>query len=76
VSLPGKVERWVHEKYATSMGYFWLPCPRCGRMFGGHEKPGGELYEEAEYEGRRGSSAMTCSECPGTYVRRIVEVTQ
>jgi hypothetical protein len=23
--------------YAISHGYFWLPCPRCGRMFGGHE---------------------------------------
>ncbi len=24
-------------------GYFWLPCPLCGRMFGGHEQ-GGMLY--------------------------------
>lgn len=22
---------------ATLGGYFWLPCPRCGTMFGGHE---------------------------------------
>ena len=19
------------------MGYFWLPCPSCGKKFGGHE---------------------------------------
>lgn len=22
---------------ALFLGYFWLPCPACGRMFGGHE---------------------------------------
>jgi hypothetical protein len=25
---------WFH---ARLFGYFWKPCPRCGRMFGGHE---------------------------------------
>ena len=29
---------------ASLGGYFWLPCPNCGRMFGGHEYGGGELY--------------------------------
>ena len=29
--------RFVHRWYAETMGYFWLPCPVCGRMFGGHE---------------------------------------
>jgi hypothetical protein len=23
--------------YARVWGYFWLPCPLCGRHFGGHE---------------------------------------
>lgn len=32
--------RWMHRAYAFALGYFWLPCPRCGRMFGGHEKHG------------------------------------
>lgn len=27
---------WVHL-WAVAAGYFWLPCPRCGRMFGGQE---------------------------------------
>lgn len=29
--------RWVHRLYAWTSGYFWLPCPICGEMFGGHE---------------------------------------
>lgn len=31
--------RWrrAHHWYATTRGYFWLPCPLCGREFGGHE---------------------------------------
>jgi hypothetical protein len=29
--------RWVHEWWAFTGGYFWLPCPLCGREMGGHE---------------------------------------
>lgn len=29
--------RRLHRLYAWLFGYFWLPCPICGRMFGGHE---------------------------------------
>jgi len=29
--------RWLHRLYARFLGYFWLPCPICGRCFGGHE---------------------------------------
>jgi hypothetical protein len=29
--------RWLNRLYARLMGYFWLPCPLCGRPFGGHE---------------------------------------
>ena len=44
-------------------GYFWLPCPNCGRMFGGHEirKGGGGTYHS------RGGSFTTCPLCPGDY---------
>lgn len=31
------IPRWAHRLYARILGYFWLPCPRCGRWFGGHE---------------------------------------
>lgn len=31
----------LHRLYAFIFGYFWLPCPKCGEMFGGHQrKPG------------------------------------
>jgi len=29
--------RTLNKWYAYLMGYFWIPCPMCGRMFGGHE---------------------------------------
>mgnify|MGYP001580585561 CR=1 FL=1 len=36
-SLAMLLPRFLHKWYANTMGYFWLPCPRCGEMFGGHE---------------------------------------
>ena len=32
-----KLPRLFHRLYAFFSGYFWLPCPICGKMFGGHE---------------------------------------
>ena len=29
--------RFFNRFYAKLMGYFWLPCPICNEMFGGHE---------------------------------------
>lgn len=29
--------RFLHHAYAWALGYFWLPCPLCGRVMGGHE---------------------------------------
>lgn len=31
------IPRWQHHLWARLNGYFWLPCPVCGEMFGGHE---------------------------------------
>ena len=31
------LSRKAQEAYAKLHGYFWLPCPLCGNMFGGHE---------------------------------------
>lgn len=40
----GKIARLVptrfrafHRAYAAALGFFWLPCPLCGREFGGHQ---------------------------------------
>lgn len=32
-----RLVRVLHRAYAAFRGYFWLPCPVCGRYFGGHE---------------------------------------
>lgn len=29
--------RTLNRIYAFLFGYFWLPCPICGKNFGGHE---------------------------------------
>jgi hypothetical protein len=29
--------RTLNRLYARLFGYFWLPCPLCGQMSGGHE---------------------------------------
>lgn len=29
--------RLINHLIATLGGYFWLPCPTCGQMMGGHE---------------------------------------
>ena len=35
--MMAKISRLYNQIYAYLFGYFWLPCPRCGQMFGGHE---------------------------------------
>lgn len=52
------IPRWMHKLYANAMGYFWLPCPICGRMMGGHEEGGGALITSAD-----GTSTGVCSRC-------------
>lgn len=29
--------RFLNMVYAKAFGYFWIPCPVCGKDFGGHE---------------------------------------
>ena len=53
-SLP----RWAHRAYATAFGYFWRHCPRCDRMFGGHEPGGGADWYALNF------ARMTCPRCP------------
>lgn len=55
--------RWLHRLYAFVNGYFWLPCPSCGRYFGGHERGGGTL-------GNKG----TCPLCPRRYDDEMVAI--
>ena len=49
--------RLFHKLWAKLGGYFWLPCPLCGRMFGGHE---------ASIEGWIREGKMVCRKCKYT----------
>jgi hypothetical protein len=49
--------RILHRLYAFTTAHFWLPCPLCGRMFGGHEKGNGH-YQTSAYGGM-----SVCSNC-------------
>jgi hypothetical protein len=51
--------RWIEQLYARNHGYFWLPCPRCGRYFGGHEQKGTDLPTP----GQPGRSKAACERC-------------
>lgn len=42
--------RTLHQFWAWLRGYFWLPCPTCGRMFGGHEI-GGYVWTDGGNDG-------------------------
>lgn len=51
--------RWAHKLYANFFGYFWLPCPICGEMFGGHEwrDPNAVLWKS------EGGGEGVCQKC-------------
>ena len=49
--------RFLHRCYAWMFGYFWLPCPACGKYFGGHESPiGAGIIKD-------GIGFMVCKSC-------------
>lgn len=58
------IPRWVHHVYAVIAGYFWLPCPNCGRMFGSHESDGGCLWDDETCTNGR----CLCPKCPDDWV--------
>ena len=50
--------RFLHRWYAYVIGYYWGPCPKCGKMVGGHEKHGEVVWEKNSHSGYR-----CCWEC-------------
>lgn len=43
----------LNQFYAWVFGYFWLPCPKCKAMFGGHQvSPGGAHVIVTEADGQ------------------------
>jgi len=64
------VPRILHKWYAKLNHYFWLPCPVCGRYFGGHEKHGKQgiitKREKNEHGAEYEYSTGVCEYCDGT----------
>ena len=58
MSGPKTRNRLVNWVYALACGYFWLPCPLCGRMFGGHEAARTTLRCSSPFIGQ-----MVCWRC-------------
>ena len=53
-----KKPRFIERIRAFYGGYFWLPCPVCGKMFGGHElRNSGYLIIGRRHMG-------VCNDCP------------
>lgn len=56
-----KLPRFLHRWRAWLGGYFWIPCPLCGDMWGGHEwkAPWARIPDPI----RPGISKGICNEC-------------
>lgn len=61
--------RWWHHLRAHLGGYFWLPCPACGRFFGGHEWP---TFGPSLPTDRPGIYTLTCGhrDCPSWFLQQ------
>ena len=57
--------RSVHRMIALAGGFFWGPCPRCGRESGGHEPRGGTDWREYDKDGYPVLGSVCCAKCPG-----------
>lgn len=53
--------RLLNKMYANLFGYFWLPCPICGKPFGGHEWKSGSDYS-LDYPDGSGGVGI-CPDC-------------
>ena len=62
--------RWLAHAHAVAFGYFWLPCPTCGRMFGGNEWV--DYCDRAQHFGtiprEPGGGTGICPHCTATGV--------
>lgn len=63
--------RWLNEWYAYLFGYFWLPCPLCGKYFGGHER-GNSQYASIPTN-KPGSREGVCPECEYKRSKELTE---
>jgi len=55
--------RALNRLYARLFGYFWLPCPLCGQMSGGHEWRDIDGKPSSIPTGIPGESHGICPDC-------------
>lgn len=63
--------RFLHKKYARLNGYFWLPCPVCGKEFGGHEWKEGVHHSIQKPNAPSGHRIGICPDCGETQAQGI-----
>lgn len=54
-----KNRKW-NKAYAAMMGYFWLPCAKCGEYHGGHEWTHSNVGIRTD---RPGQTRGICDDC-------------
>lgn len=59
MNYPPAWDRMGHRVYAALGGWFWLPCPRCGVEFGGHESSDRSVPDPD----RPGTGKIVCKAC-------------
>jgi len=57
----GEVMRFLNRLYAFVFGYFWLPCPICNRMYGGHESVWPNFFSEVDDTYNRSVCSAKCA---------------
>jgi hypothetical protein len=55
--------RTLHRFYAWAFRYFWVPCPICGRHFGGHEWDWGNRDKPSVIPKPEGGGTAICPAC-------------
>jgi hypothetical protein len=58
-----RLPRTLHHAYAWLLGYFWIPCPLCGRHFGGHEWGWGDDEHPSAIPKPEGGGTAICPRC-------------
>lgn len=61
--------RWANHLYAVWFDYFWLVCPVCDRMFGGHECRGGFVFKGRDV---KWATCWRCPEHPEVVYNRVL----
>lgn len=63
--------RQANRAYAAAAGHFWIPCPRCGVEYGGHERSHHPSFGLPTAQ--RGVVKGVCNDCAAIMVAKYVD---